>query len=113
MLLGPTAKRAIFSAILALPISLLAFVVSDKALIPDALRVLISPGWAVALRLAHLFPGESCGGLFDCLVQIGYAAGREAEIILFVNTIIYGLLIFGIVTTVSALRGSQAVKSPL
>jgi len=81
--------------------ALLALAITDNTAIPNWLRFLMSPGWSVGLRLSS---GEACGGILDCLAQVGAAVGRAAEIAWAVNAILYGLMIFGIATTVTVLR---------
>jgi hypothetical protein len=98
-LLGGTAKRAIASALLSIPAALLAFTVADRAPVPYWLRLLISPGVLVGFRFAQPQP---CGGLLDCLVQIMGTYAKGAEIACVINATLYGLLIFGVTTTLSA-----------
>jgi hypothetical protein len=104
-LLSAAWKRVIWSSLAALPTAVLAFTVSDKAPIPNWLRHLISPGWVLGLRLAR---GRPCGGFLDCLLEVARTAGQATEIIVAVNIVIYGSLIFGTATTISALRRKNA-----
>jgi hypothetical protein len=104
-LLNAAWKRAIGSALAALPTAILAFIISDKAAIPDWLRHAISPGWVLSLRLTRPLP---CGGFLDCINELGRQVGQGVEIILLVNVVIYGLLIFGFATTVSALTHKRS-----
>ena len=97
-ILGAASRRAIISMLLSIPTALLAFTISDKAPIPDWLRLLISPGVLIGFRFTHPQP---CGGLLDCLVQAVGAYAKGAEIACVINAIVYGLLIFGVATTLS------------
>ena len=97
--LGATSKRAIASALLSIPAALLAFTIADKAPVPDWLRLLISPGVLVGFRFAQPQP---CGGPLDCLVQVMGTYAKGAEMACVINAILYGLLIFGVATMLSA-----------
>jgi hypothetical protein len=92
------------SALLSIPTALLAFMVADKAPIPDWLRLLISPGLLVGFRFVQPQP---CGGLLDCFVQVMGAYARGAEMACVINAILYGLMIFGVATTLRRHREEQ------
>jgi len=98
--LSATSKRAILSALLSIPTALLAFAIADKASVPDWFRLVISPGLLVGFRFAQLQRG---GGLLDCLVQVMSTYAKGAEIACVVNALLYGPVIFGVATVVSAL----------
>jgi len=98
-MLSPTAKRAVRSALLAVPMGFAAFGIADKAAIPDWLRVVISPGVLIGFRFVQQ---QVCRGLLDCLGQALGAYAKGAEIASIVNAVLYGFLIFGVATTVSA-----------
>jgi hypothetical protein len=100
-MLGATSKRALVSALVSIPTACLAFGIADKASIPNWMRLVISPGVLIGFRFISPQP---CGGLLDCLVQVMDGYARCAQLTCVVNAVLYGLLIFGIVTTVSASR---------
>jgi hypothetical protein len=85
--------------------AILAFVISDTAALPDWIRVAVSPGWVLGSRLTEQQP---CGAFLDCMGELAREVGQAAEIILAVNIVIYGLLIFGIANTISALKRKQS-----
>jgi len=95
-ILGPTSRRAVVSALVAIPVGFTAFGIADKAPIPDWLRFVISPGVLVAFRFVEQ---EACKGLLDCLVQALGAYAKGAGIACIINAFVYGILIFGIATT--------------
>jgi hypothetical protein len=103
-LLNTTSKRALCSALLAIPTAILAFLISDKAEIPDWLRYALSPGWTFGF---HSTKPQLCGGIFDCIGELTREISQAAEIALTVNVVIYGLLIFGVMTTISALKAKR------
>jgi vacuolar-type H+-ATPase subunit I/STV1 len=84
-------KRAIWSVILAFPC----------ALIATAFRYVFSPGTMLAIRVVPAEPSHRGLGVFiDALDWYG----RTMSFAFMVNAILYGLFIFGIVTTISGLR---------
>lgn len=99
--LGAIWKRAIWSGIIALPSAILALVISDNPSMPNALRYVISPGLLVGFRVTKLQP---CGRIVDCIVALAGQVGQMLKITLEVNFVVYGLLFFGIATTISALK---------
>jgi hypothetical protein len=74
--------------------------ISDRAAVSDFLRYAISPGTALAIRVVRVEPSHRGLGVFlDALNWYG----RAMSFALMVNAVLHGLLIFGIMTTVSAL----------
>ena len=92
-------KRAIWSSILAVLCGLIATGVSDSTAVSNGFRYVFSPGTMLAIRLVRVEPSHRGLGVFiDALNWYG----RTMSFALLVNAIFYGLLIFGIVTTISA-----------
>ena len=85
----------------ALHVSLVSDVVSSDTAVSDGFRYVFSPGTMLALRLGRVEPSHRGVGVFiDALNWYG----RAMSFALVVNAILYGLLIFGIVTTLSAIK---------
>ena len=79
---------------------MIATAISDSAAVSDFLRYAISPGTALAIRVVRVEPSHRGLGVFlDALNWYG----RAMSFALMVNAVLYGLLIFGIMTTVFAL----------
>jgi hypothetical protein len=79
---------------------MIATAISDRAAVSDFLRYAISPGTALAIRVVRVEPSHRGLGVFlDALNWYG----RAMSFALMVNAVLYVLLIFGIMTTVSAL----------
>jgi hypothetical protein len=79
---------------------MIATAISDSAAVSDFLRYAISPGTALAIRVVRVEPSHRGLGVFlDALNWYG----RATSFALMVNDVLHGLLIFGIMTTVSAL----------
>lgn len=94
-------KRAIWSAILAVPCALTATGISGSTAVSDVFRYLFSPGTMLALRIIRVEPSHRGLGVFvDALNWYG----RAMSFALWVNAIFYGLLIFGGVTTISVIK---------
>jgi len=94
-------KRAIWSAILAFPCALIATGISDSEAVSDAFRYVFSPGTMLAIRVVRDDPSHRGLGVFiDALDWYG----RAGSFAFMVNALLYGLFIFGIVTTISGLR---------
>ncbi len=93
-------KRAIWSSALAVLCAMIATAVSDRAAVSDFLRYAISPGTALAIRVVRVEPSHRGLGVF---LDASNWYGRALSFALMVNAVLYGLLIFGIMTTVSAL----------
>ena len=93
-------KRAIWSVILAVPCALTATGISDSTAVSDAFRYIFSPGTMLAIRVVRAEPSHRGLGVFiDALDWYG----RAMSFAFMVNAILYGLFIFGIVTTISGL----------
>jgi hypothetical protein len=79
---------------------MIATAISDSTAVSDFLRFAISPGTALAVRVVRVEPSHRGLGVFlDALNWYG----RAMSFAFMVNTVLYGLLIFGITTTISAL----------
>jgi hypothetical protein len=74
--------------------------ISDTAAVSDFLRYAISPGTALAIRVVRVEPSHRALGVVFLDALNWY--GRAMSFALMVNAVLYGLLIFGIMTTVSA-----------
>ena len=104
-LLSKTWRRVLWSGAIALPAAILAFGIADHPAIPDSVRFVISPGLALGFRLTSPQP---CGGILDCMSTLADRVGQIGEITIAVNTFVFGLLIFGAATTVSALKPKRS-----
>ena len=75
--------------------------ISDSTTVSDYFRYAISPGTALALRVVRVEASHRGLGVFlDALNWYG----RTMSFAFMVNAILYGLFIFGIMTTLSGLR---------
>jgi hypothetical protein len=99
MTLGAISRRVILSGVIAIPAAWLAVAVTVHN-ISNWPRAAISPGSLIAFRLVEV---EPCGGILGCLFAPA-AVSQAANIALAVNAILYGFLVFGIATVISALR---------
>lgn len=102
--IGPRGKRVIVSATLSVPLAIVAMVVCDGALLSDTLCYVFSPGSMLALRFVGIRAGHK--GVETFLDILG-TLGLVLSLSLVMNAIFYGLLIFGLVTIVSAGRKSN------
>jgi hypothetical protein len=90
----------IWSSVLAVPCATIATAISDSTAVSDFFRYAISPGTTLAVRIVRVEPSHRGLGVFiDALNWYG----RAMSFALVVNVVLYGLLIFGMVTTISAL----------
>ena len=86
---------------LGVPCALIATGVSDSTAVSDFFRYTISPGTALAVRVVHVEPSHRGLGVFlDALNWYGKAMSFAFT----VNATLYSFLIFGIITTISALN---------
>jgi hypothetical protein len=98
--MGAGLKRLLHSVVLAALCALIATGISDSAVVPDFFRYAISPGTAVAVRVVHVEASHRGMGVFlDALNWYGSVMSFAFA----VNAILYGLLIFGVMTTISAM----------
>jgi hypothetical protein len=97
-------KRVICSVALAIPCGLIATGISDRAAISRFLRYAVSPGTALAVRVIRVEPSHRGLGVFlDAL----HWYGTVMSFAFLVNAILYGLFIFGAMTTISALTAKN------
>ncbi len=97
-------KRAIWSSMLAIPCALAATGISDSTAVSDAFRYIFSPGTMLAIRVVHAEPvHRGLGAFIDALNWYG----RVGSFALMINTVLYGLFIFGTMTTISGLRAEK------
>jgi hypothetical protein len=102
-------RRVIASAFLSVPFALIATAMADSALVSDTFRYVFSPGTMFALRFVKV--EGSHRGLGAFLDAVG-AYAMIMDVALLLNTVFYGLLIFGFVTIRSAAKpGSRASNS--
>jgi hypothetical protein len=94
-------KRAAWSAILAVPAAMTATGISDSTLVPNGFRYVFSPGIMLAIRFVRVEPSHRGLGVF---LDVMNWYGRTMSFALLVNVILYGLLIFGIMTTISGAK---------
>jgi len=99
-----TAKRALVSILLSMPAAMVAYVVSNTISSPDWLRFAISPGFLMGVFAIRR---EACRGFFDCLISITASVGTAGVVTWAVNVIVYGLLIFAIISTFSPTKLSE------
>jgi hypothetical protein len=89
-----------WSLALAVPCAMTATAISDSTAVSDFFRFAISPGTALAIRVVRVEASHRGLGVFlDALNWYG----RTMSFALMVNAVLYGLFIFGITTTISAL----------
>jgi len=92
-------KRAVWSALISIPMGLTATTISDSTVVPDGFRYVFAPGTMLAFRL--LKPENShrgVGALGDAIA----AYTSMMSWAFFLNAIFYGLLIFCTITAISA-----------
>jgi hypothetical protein len=89
-------KRAIWSSALAVLCAIIATAISDSTAVSDLFRYAIS----LAVRVVRVEPSHRGLGVF--LDALNWYA-RTMLFAFMVNTVLYGLLIFGTKTTISAL----------
>jgi hypothetical protein len=99
-----TAKRALVSILLSMPAAMVAYVISNTISSPDWLRFAISPGFLMGVFAIRR---EACRGFFDCLISITASVGTAGVVTWAVNVIVYGLLIFAIISTFSPTKLSE------
>lgn len=108
-------KRAIWSSLLAVSCALAATGISASTAVSDTFRYLVSPGTVLAPRVLGAEPTHR--GL-DVFIDLSWY-GRTWSFAFVTNAVLYGLLIFGIMTTISGLNetepltSGQNVKSPV
>ena len=90
----------IYSSALAVPCAFFATGISDSTAISDLFRYVISPGTALALRIVHVEPSHRGLGVFLDAMNL---YGKTMSFAFMVNALVYGLFIFGTMTTISAL----------
>ena len=101
-------KWAIWSSVLALPCAVTATGVSDSTAVFNAFRYVFSPGTMLAVRVIRVEASHrGLGSLIDVLDWYG----KAMSFALLVNTVFYGLFIFGVITTISALTEKDAAHS--
>ena len=94
-------KRAIWSSLLAIPLAVAATGISDSTAVSDALRYVVAPGTMLAVRVVRVEPSHRGLGVFlDALNS--YTTAMSFALLL--NAIFYALLIFSVVTIISALK---------
>jgi hypothetical protein len=103
--LGSSVKRLIISGFLSPLLAWLAVAVTVHHP-PEWPRLAVSPGSVFASNILGV---EPCGGILGCLFAPASRV-QAANIALAVNTIFYWALLFGIVTTLSALWKKYAIR---
>ncbi|SRR5258708_31463397 len=104
--IGRRGKRGIASAILSVPLAIVAIVVCDGVVLSDPFCYVVSPGSMFALRFVGIRAGHRG---FEAFLDILGTWGLVMGLSLVLNTIFYGLLIFGLMTLVSASRESKPI----
>lgn len=100
-------KRAILSAFFSVPASLIALATSDSVLVSNTFRYVFSPGTMFAIRFVNVEASHRGLGVFIDALNT-YATSMEVAFA--IDLLFYGLLIFGIITTISAIRsGSKPI----
>jgi hypothetical protein len=94
-------KRAVWSAVFAVPTAMTATGMSDSTRVSDGFRYVFSPGTMLAIRFVRVEASHRGLGVF---LDVMNWYGRAMSFALMVNAILYGLLFFGIMTTVSSLK---------
>ena len=100
-------KRLLYSVALAVPCASIATGISDSAVVSNFLRYAISPGTVLAVHVVHAEPSHRSLGVFlDALNWYG----SVMFFAFIVNAILYGLFIFGSITTISALSEKRPAR---
>jgi hypothetical protein len=94
-------KRAIWSAVFAVPAAMTATGLSDSTLVSNDFCYVFSPGTMLAVRFVRVEASHRGLGVF---LDVMNWYGRTMSFAFVVNAILYGLLIFGITTTVSGAK---------
>jgi hypothetical protein len=94
-------KRAIWSSVLAVPVAAVATAVSDSDAVSDAFRYIFSPGTMLAMQVIRVEPTHRGLGTF---IDVLHAYAKAMAFAHWVNTIFYGLLFFGVMTTIAGLK---------
>ena len=97
--INPNVKRACVSTLLAVPISITVLILTSNAA-SDVFRYVLSPGTMFAFEHVR---SQSCRGVFGCFVAAVGTAGEATGLAFELDILFYGLLIFGIMTTASAI----------
>jgi hypothetical protein len=97
--IGQKGKRGIASSILSVPLAIVAMVVCDGALLSDTFCYVVSPGSMFALRFVGI-RADNRG--FEAFLDILGTWGLVLSLSFVINAIFYALLIFGLMTIVSA-----------
>lgn len=100
-------KRLFWSALLAIPIGLIATAISDGAMVSDGFRWVFSPGTMIASRWMGV---EASHKGLKVFLDVADAYARSISLGVLLNWLFYGLLIFGIMTFLAA-RSKAAGKS--
>jgi len=91
----------IASAFLSVPIALIATAMADSGLVSHTFRCVFSPGTMFAVRFVKVVGSHRGLGVFLDAIS---AYGTMMEVALVLNSVFYGLLIFGFVTIRSAAK---------
>jgi len=75
--------------------------ISDSTLVSNGFRYVFSPGTMLAIRFVRVEASHRGLGVF---LDVMNWYGRTMSFALMVNVILYGLLIFGIMTTISGAK---------
>ncbi len=100
----PSVKRGITSAFLSIPLAITAIAISDSAVVSDAFRYVFSPGTMFGLRFVKVEASHRGLGAF---LDVMNTYGRMMDVALLIDAIFYGLLAFGFMTIVSAVRSDS------
>ncbi len=82
--------------------------ISDSTAVSELFRYVISPGTALAVRVVHLEPSHRGLGVFLDALNL---YGKVMSFAVTVSVLLYGLLIFGTMTTISALSEKNSDHS--
>jgi len=99
-----------WSSVAALPCGVIATGLSDSTAVSNAFRYVFAPGTMLAIRVVRVEASHRELGVF---LDFLHWYGRAMSLALFLNTIFYGLFIFGVVTTVSGLVEKQQAPTKL
>ena len=95
-------KRAIYAMALAVPCAFIATAISDSGSTPDFVRYAVSPGLVLAAQVVHVETSPDAG-FAQVFAQIMSEYATVMLVAFFVDLILFGLFIFGTLTTLSAL----------
>jgi hypothetical protein len=100
----------IWSFVFALPCGMLATGISDSTVVSNAFRYVFAPGTMLAIRVVRCKDSHRGLGAF---LDVLHCYSRTMSFALLINTIFYGLFIFGVMSIVSGLTEKEQASPEL